>query len=115
MAKKKVPNTRPYQVMLNPKDHALLKKRAQQLNLTIGEFLGNLLGSLECRIQKYKGPLDVDPKIQNDEIDTRLIKLIMAIDRNFLEEGDIKFKLDNMKQQLHLADYKPAITIEEDE
>jgi hypothetical protein len=117
MAKKKVPNTRPYQVMLKPKDHELLKKRAQQLKLTIGEFLGNLLGSLECRIDKYKGKggLDIDPKVQNDEIDIRLIKLIMAIDRDFLIEGDIQFKLGLIKEKFHLADYKPAITIEEDD
>ncbi len=102
-----------FQIKMEPKSHGLLKHRAQQLQVSIGELLNNLLGSLEIRLERYKQLAGFDLSVRNDELDAKLIKFLMYIDKEGITETDAQAKLDTIKNDFkQQADYRPNITID---
>lgn len=103
-----------FQIKMDAKAHALLKQRAQQLQVTIGELIQNLLASMEKRIERLKKDGEFDEAVRNDAIDARLIRLLMFIDKADLSEDDIKIKLAGIKNEFQYQPYQPDITIGEE-
>jgi len=105
-------NTKYYQIIMDKKVHRLLKARAQQQQMPIGEFIQNLLGSLERRLEKYKDEYGFGGNIRGDRLDVRLIKFLMIKDMNFYTQEEIKLKIEQIKEEFKHSKYIPEITIE---
>lgn len=102
---------KPFQIKMEPQSHALLKQRAQQLNVTIGELLQNLLASMEKRIENLKLMGGFEESLRHDDLDARLIKLMMYIDKENLPVKDINGKLAIIRDEFQNRKYRPQITI----
>jgi len=107
-----VSGTKSFQVKMDAQVHSLLKKRAKQIGLPIGEFIQNILSSLEYRLDEYKERIGFEASFRNDELDARLIKLIIFNDKRRLETQDIDEWLSKIKEEFQRSDYRPDITIE---
>jgi len=102
-----------FQIKMDSQAHRLMKQRAQQLQVSIGELINNLLGSLEIRLERYKKIAGFDLSVRNDELDARLIKFLMYIDKEGISEADAQVKSDTIKDDFkQRADYRPNITID---
>ena len=118
MAKKKRPDEadiKSFQIKMNAHAHALIKNRAQQLGITIGEFIENLLASLEIRIERAKELAEIDPRIRNDELDAKLIKFLLGSDKRGMSSDDIMNGVTGIKEQFEDSVYQPTITIDNGE
>lgn len=110
-----IQNNKSFQIVMNEKVHRLLKERAQQQQMPIGEFIQNLLASLEQRLEKYKEEYGFGGNIRSDKIDARLIKFLMIKDMNFYTHEEIKLKLEQIKEEFKHSRYRPKITFENEE
>ena len=121
MARKKRPDEasiKSFQIKMNAHAHALIKNRSQQLGITIGEFIENLLASLEIRIERAKTTSNIAPSIrndENDEIDAKLIKFLLGSDKKGLSSDDIMNGINEIKGQFEGSVYQPTITIDNGE
>lgn len=110
-----IQNNKSFQIVMNEKVHRLLKERAQQQQMPIGEFIQNLLASLEQRLEKYKEEYGFGGNIRSDKIDARLIKFLMIKDMNYYTHEEIKLKLEQIKKEIEHSRYIPEITFENEE
>ena len=118
MAKRRRPDEediKSFQIKMNAHAHALVKNRSQQLGITIGEFIENLLASLEIRIERAKELAGIDPRIRNDELDAKLIKFLISSDKKGLSQKDMKSGINEIKKNFEGSVYQPTITIDNEE
>jgi len=109
-------NSKSYQIKMDSKVHALLKKRAKQLDkMTIGEFVQNLMTALESRLENYRQRIGFEESSRNDELDARLIKFMILQDTMPLTPHEIDAKLDKIRQDFSINGYKPTLTIRDDD
>lgn len=94
-----------FQIKIDPKAHAQLKFRAKQLNITIGEYLENLISAMEVRLQKAYSIMGV----QDGLIDTALLKILLKDDLsiNKIELSDELKKSSSSMDTL----FVPKITV----
>lgn len=112
MAKKEeATENKSFQIKMEPRAHALLKQRAQQIQITIGELIQNLLASMEKRIERLKKDGEFDEAVRNDALDSALIKILMQIDEKSLSKKEATRKLKCVRLNLQYKHYKPKITI----
>lgn len=105
-------NIKSFQIVMDKKVHQLLKERAQQQQMPIGELIQNLLASLEHRLEKYKEDYSFGENIRSDRLDARLIKFLMIKDMHFYTREEIKLKLEQIKKEFETSRYRPEITFE---
>lgn len=108
----KVSGPRAYQVIMDEQVQGLLKKRAKQVGIPIGEFVQNLLSSLEYRLDDYRKRIGFEASFRNDELDARLIKFLFINDKNRLAPADVDGKLDLIKEEFQRADFMPDVSFE---
>jgi len=106
-----IPRNKSFQIKMNEQLHQLLKERAQQQQMPIGEFIQNLLASLEQRLEKYKMEYGFGENIRSDRLDARLIKFLMIKDTRGFAPEEINFKLEQIKKEFETLRYRPDITI----
>lgn len=109
--KKKDGASKSFQIKMDPDAHGLLKQRAQQLQITIGELIQNLLASMEKRVEGLKQTGGFEDSVRNDALDARLIRLMMLIDKTGLTDDEVKNKLAVIKDEFQYKRYQPDITI----
>ena len=100
-----------FQIKMNEQVHQLLKERAQQLQMPIGEFIQNLLAALERRLENYKEKYDFN-EIRSDKVDAKLIKFMMISDAKGYSPDEITLKLEQIKKEFESSRFKPQITID---
>ena len=99
-----------FQILMNERVHQLLKERAQQQQMPIGEFIQNLLATLEETLESYKAKYGFD-EIKSDKLDAKLIKFLMIKDAKGFTPEEITLKLEQMKNEFESSKYKPKITL----
>jgi len=99
-----------FQIKMNERVHQLLKERAQQQQMPIGEFIQNLLATLEETLESYKAKYGFD-EIKSDKLDAKLIKFLMIKDAKGFTPEEITLKLEQMKNEFESSKYKPKITL----
>ena len=91
--------TNPYQVKMNPQAHKQLKKLANQLGITIGEMIQNLLASFQFRLTRIA---EKHGAFRDTELYTEVIRLLFKIDAGeFTEEELNEFlaEISNSKKE----------------
>ena len=78
--------TNPYQVKMNPQAHKQLKKLANQLGITIGEMIQNLLASFQFRLIRIA---EKHGAIRDTELHTEIIRLLFKIDAGKFTEEEL--------------------------
>jgi len=111
MKRKGTLGSQAYQIKMNPDVHGVLKRRAGQLKMPIGEMIQNLLSSLEFRVKRYKEKIGSVEPFRNDELESRLMSLILYHDKVQLAEVDFNHKLETIRQEFNSRDFEPNITI----
>ena len=99
-----------FQILMNEQVHQLLKERAQQQQMPIGEFIQNLLGILEETLENYKAKYGFE-EIKSDKLDAKLIKFLMIKDVKGFTPEEITLKLEQMKNEFESSKFKPQITL----
>lgn len=108
--------TKPYQIKMDGQVHGLLKRRAKDMGMTIGEFIQNMLSSFEHRLLKLKAENGLQNTLATDELDARLMKLLFLKDAGRLAGGDLPFKIEKIKNEFEgRYNYRPDLTINNDE
>ena len=114
--KGKTKNTKGFQITMDEKVHGLLKRRARVLNMNIGGLIQNLFTSLEHRLEKYKEQRGGDINVVNDELDARLMNVLLKGDAGILTDNDVKFKFDKLIKQYQTTKYRTQfIDVDEEE
>lgn len=111
MVKKSTENTKSYQIKMDENVHGLLKRRAKGMGMTLGELIQNMLSTLERRVERFKISKGVDTSIINEELDAKLIKLLLLKDYGELNDEDVDFKFDKIKDKYQANPYTPDFTI----
>lgn len=106
--------TKPFQVIMDEQAHQNLKQKAKQLGMTKGDFVQNLHASFQYRVDKYRERMGFGVSIRSDELDVRIMKFIMFKDKSDLTADKIKLKLNKIKSDFEYLDYRPDITITDD-
>ena len=109
---------KPYQVKMEPKAHGMLKKRAKQLGITIGEMIENLLASFELRMKKAHKTLEAQKKIDvssldSVEVDTALMKILLTKDYRDLTDKQFKEEQIRVLSSLRKDEWKPEIKFDD--
>lgn len=115
MVKKSPKDTKSYQIKMDENVHSLLKRRAKALGMTLGEFIQNMLSTLEPRAELFKISKGLDTNIINDELDARLIKLLLLRDYGQLTDRDVALKFDKFKDRYQASSYRPDFTISDED
>jgi len=115
MVKKGPKDTKSYQIKMDENVHSLLKRRAKASGMTIGEFIQNMLSTLERRAEVFKTSKGFDTSIINDELDAKLIKLLLLKDYGELTDQDVDLKFDKFKDRYQASSYKPDFTISDED
>ena len=114
-AKKAESATKPFQIKMDERVHALMKRRAKDMGMTIGDFIQNMLSSFEHRLSQLKERNDLENVFGADELDARLLKLLFLIDAGRLADGDLPFKIEKIKNEFEGGDfYRPELTINDE-
>ena len=115
MVKQSKTKTKSYQIKMDEDVHGLLKKRAKDLQMTIGEFIQNMLGAFENRLSDLKAEYGFDAQTTNNELDAKLFKVLLLVDAKILPEEDIPGKIESIKGSFQSPRYRPEITINDDD
>jgi len=99
-------NTRAFQITMDEKVHGLLKRRARILNMNIGGLIQNMFTSLEHRLEVYKEQRGADINIVNDELDARLMNVLLKRDAGLLNDDDVGLKFEKFIEQYQTTKYK---------
>ena len=101
-----------FQIKMDPAAHGQMKFRAKQLGISIGEYLENLISSMEIRVKKaYK-----TTKIQEHLIDELMLRVLLKNDLS-LNEEELKANLEATRKTTSItantsvADFKATITV----
>ena len=78
--------TNPYQVKMDPQAHKQLKKLANQLGITIGEMIQNLLASFQFRLTRIA---EKHGAFRDTELYTEVIRLLFKIDAGEFTEEEL--------------------------
>lgn len=103
-------NTKPYQIIMHEPAHRNFKVTASKLDMTKGDFIQNLCASLEHRLTKYRNKIGFSESARSDELDTKLMKLILLKDKG-LSLADTKMKLNKIKIDYEYLNNKPNFTL----
>lgn len=116
MATKSESTTKPYQIKMDERVHALLKRRAKDMGMTIGDFIQNMMSAFEHRLLKLKEENDLHNTSTADELDAKLMKLLFFQDAGRLTDGDLAYKIEKIKTEFEGRDnYRPDLTIKNGE
>ena len=107
-------SVKPYQVKMEPKAHGRLKKRAKQLNITIGEMIENLLASFELRMKRAYDKIEANDKIDTSgldgaEVDYTLMKLLLTKDKRELTDKQFEDEQIRIFRSLRKDEWSPEI------
>lgn len=96
--------TKSFGIKMVPGAYAQAKTRAKQLNLRIGEYLANLISSMEFRLCGAYRAVGLDPDSDyNERLDATLISILLRHDeKSFSAQGD-KRNPDDLLQELERA------------
>ena len=86
--------TNPYQVKMDPQAHKQLKKLANQLGITIGEMIQNLLASFKFRLKRIA---EKHGAMIDSELHTEIIRLLLKMDAGKLTEEEVNEALKDIK------------------
>ena len=82
-----------FQIKMNPKHHEQLKARAKQLGIPIGEYVENIVSSMEVRLEAAYKIAEIQRGLIDDLMLRVLIKHAISIDKEELLK-----KLDEEKK-----------------
>lgn len=107
-------SVKPYQVIMEPKAHGRLKKRAKQLNITIGEMIENLLASFELRMKRAYDRIEANDSINisgldGAEVDYTLMKLLLTKDKRDLTDKEFEDEQVRIFSSLRKDEWSPEI------
>jgi hypothetical protein len=97
-----------FQIKMDPEAHALIKYRAKELEVPIGEFVENLISSLELKLEQALEVAGEAP----ERIDNHMIRILLdnslSIDRNELMDAIGKEFVANKNPK---PKFKASITV----
>lgn len=107
-------SVKPYQVKMEPKAHDRLKKRAKQLNITIGEMIQNLLASFEIRIKRSYDSVVANEKIDisgldGGEVVDSIMKVLLTKDKRDLTDKECEDEQIRILNSLRKDEWNPEI------
>jgi hypothetical protein len=110
--RKEIIHRKYFQIKMDPAAHGRMKFRAKQLGVSIGEYLENLIGSMEIRLkQAYE-----TTKIQEHLIDELMLRVLLKNNLS-LNAMELKAELDIVRvttsttAKTSVADYEASITV----
>ena len=103
------PNREGFQAKIKPEVRDQIKYRANQLRITIGGYLENVVNHVELRLESAYKELGVIPGIGDDLVLKTILNQYDVIDKEKLEEALRKEGFYD-KASNKLA-YKPTITV----
>lgn len=102
--------TKPVQIKMAEKVHELLKRRARDMGMTLGELIQNMLSSFEQRIEEHKVQQGVDTNFGDDQLNAKLFKALLLKDARKLNEQDVALKIEKYIKQYQEALSRPEFT-----
>ena len=107
--------TKPYQIKMNPEAHKRLKDRANQLGLTIGEMIQNLLATFELRLQRSRKLIvdnkEIDSIHKDSMLDVTIMELIFTRDRDALTDKQFDKEVKKLVDTLTGKTWQPEIKL----
>jgi len=99
-----------FQIKMKPEVHKQLKFRAKQLGISIGEYLENLVSSMELRLSKtYK-----TVNIQSGLVDELFLKILLK-DTLSIDEEELRKEMDKASKTTSTTSngvvFKATITV----
>lgn len=108
-------DTKSYQVKMNPDVHKRLKDRANQLGLTIGDMVQNLLATFELRLQRTRKLIvesdEIDSIHKDSTLDIKIMELIFTRDRDALTDKQFEKEIKKLVDSLTGETWQPEIKI----
>jgi hypothetical protein len=101
-----------FQIKMDPAAHKRMKIRAGQLNMTIGQYLENVISSFELRLKRAYKIARADALI--GLLDDRLLAAVLRGDKEGWDETKLKNELIQIEidaREENLA-FNPHITID---
>ena len=105
-----------FQVKMEPEHHIVLKIRAKQLGISIGELVENLVSYLELRLRKAYEVIGI-PKgdVENVLLKDELLMRILLRDPESMNEDRLKAEWEGTKTTMSTttaaADFEASITV----
>jgi len=91
--------TKPFLVKLNPGTHAMLKFRARQLGVTIGEMMTNLVSSYELRLARARETADIEA---GEKADRLTLAALLEADREGWDEKRLAVVMEQIQAELSI-------------
>jgi len=98
MKNSKMKEIKPVQFPMKIGAYVQLKKRANQLDMKVGDFVENLLSSLELRLDAMYKKAGIETKC--DYTDKELIKLMLSNDSGAINNSDIENAICDIKRTI---------------
>ena len=100
---------------MNPEAHKRLKDRANQLGLTIGEMIQNLLATFELRLQRSRKLIvdnkEIDSIHKDSMLDVTIMELIFTRDRDALTDKQFDKEVKKLVDTLTGKTWQPEIKL----
>ena len=88
--------TKRFQIKMEPEAHKRLKERANQLGITIGDMIQNLLATFELRVQRVRKRIEendeIDSIYKDSTLDASIMELIFTKDYDELSDAQFTKK-----------------------
>ena len=108
-------DTKPFQIKMAPEAHKRLKERANQLEITIGDMIQNLLASFELRVKRVRKRVeenkDIDSIHKDSSLDASIMKLMFTKDRDELTDAQFNKEIKKLVNDLTGETWQPEIEI----
>ena len=110
---------KPFSIVMNEYAHAALKSRAKILDQKIGEFIENLLASLELRLSAAYEKAKIKKEDITLELDKRAIELLLMADTEKWDQERIGIEFtelhgDLLKDKIDKVLWTPKISLSKD-
>ena len=103
-----------FQIVMEPKAHKRLKARANQLNLSIGEMVGNLISVFEHRLGELQKGIEISYSSDSMNIEKQLMELLLNHDGGKIDDQAFKTELKKITDSLKTAKFKIDIKLSKD-
>ena len=100
--------TNPYQVKMDPQAHKQLKKLANQLGITIGEMIQNLLASFKFRLKRIA---EKHGAMIDSELHTEIIRLLLKMDAGKLTEEEVNENIKELYNRNKEESWMPEVIL----
>ena len=111
--KKTERETTSFQIKMEPEAHKRLKERANQMNITIGDMIHNLLASFELRIQRLRKRVeenkDIDSIYKDRSLDVTIMEVLFKKDRDDLTDKQLDNEIKKLVDSLTGETWQPKI------